>query len=63
MTHRFPLTRTDGIDAGLYGPQDGFVDPYAAVMGFERKADSLSVEYVQDRVTAVHASNRLAQKS
>lgn len=62
LARRFPLIRTDDIDVGLYGPHDGFVDPYAAVMGFQRKAVSLGVEYVQDRVTAVHASNGLARK-
>ena len=62
LAHRFPLIRTDDTDAGLYGSQDGFVDPYAAVMGFQRKAVSLGVEFIQDRVTALQVSNGLAHK-
>ncbi len=54
---RFPLLRTDDIDAGLYGPGDGFVDPYAAVTGFRRKAISLGVEYIQDRVSGLQTAD------
>ena len=55
IAERFPLLRHDDIDAGLYGPRDGFIDPYAAVTGFRRKAISLGVEYVNDRVTGIEA--------
>ena len=47
---RFPSLRTDDIDAGLFGPEDGFIDPYAAVTGFRRKAESLGVKYIKNRV-------------
>ncbi len=50
---RFPALRTDDIDAGLYGPADGFIDPYAAVMGFRRKATQLGVKYIKDRVVGL----------
>lgn len=53
IADRFPLMRTDDIDAGLFGPDDGFIDPYAAVTGFRRKAESLGVEYVKDRVVDI----------
>lgn len=56
ISERFPLLRTDDIDAGLFGPQDGFIDPYAAVTGMRRKAISLGVEYIQDRVVALQAN-------
>ena len=52
---RFPLLRSDDVDAGLFGPQDGFIDPYAAVTGFRRKAISLGVEYIKDRVVGIEA--------
>jgi FAD-dependent oxidoreductase domain-containing protein 1 len=56
ISERFPLLRTDDIDAGLFGPQDGFIDPYGAVTGMRRKAISLGVEYIQDRVVALQAN-------
>ncbi|MEM8975544.1 MAG: FAD-binding oxidoreductase [Pseudomonadota bacterium] len=62
VAERFPLLRTDDVDAGLYGAQDGFIDPYAAVMGFRRKAQSLGVEYVQDRVTAIGTNGGLVDR-
>jgi glycine/D-amino acid oxidase-like deaminating enzyme len=50
---RFPFLNVDDIDAGLHGPRDGFIDPHAAVIGFRRKAISLGVEYIQDRVVGL----------
>lgn len=49
LKRRFPSIRTDDLDAALHSPQDGFIDPYAAVIGFRRKARSLGVEFIQDR--------------
>ena len=54
---KFPHLRTDDIDAGLWGPQDGFIDPYMAVTGFRRKAQSLGVRYLKHRVVRLEASN------
>lgn len=50
LAERFPFLNVEDIDAGLHGPRDGFVDPHAAVVGLRRKAISLGVEYIQDRV-------------
>ena len=50
LERRFDGVRFDDVDAGLFGPQDGFIDPYAAVQGFRRKAQSFGVEYLTDRV-------------
>lgn len=53
VSEKFPLMRTDDIDAGLWGPEDGFIDPYAAVTGFRRKAESLGVTYLKNRVVGL----------
>lgn len=58
LAERFPALRNDDIDAGLFGPQDGFIDPYAAVTGLRRKAISMGVEYIQDRVVGLQVSGR-----
>ena len=56
LGEKFPRLRTDDIDAGLWGPQDGFIDPYAALTGFRRKAQSLGVKYLKDRVVGIEAA-------
>lgn len=50
---RFPSLSTDDIGAAAYSPEDGCIDPNAAMQGFKRKARSLGVEYLQDRVVGV----------
>ncbi len=57
LAQKFPYLRTDDIDAGLHGPGDGFIDPYAAVIGFRRKAVSLGVQYLTDRITGMRVAN------
>ena len=58
LKRRYPSIRTDDIDAALHGPGDGFIDPYAAVMGFRRKARALGVEYIEDRVTGFETDSK-----
>ncbi|MBT5110488.1 MAG: FAD-binding oxidoreductase [Rhodospirillaceae bacterium] len=55
LAQRFPSFNVDGVDAALHAPEDGFIDPHAAVIGFRRKARSLGVEYIQDRVVGFDA--------
>ena len=52
---RFPSIRTDDIAVAAHSPDDGWIDPHAALMGFRRKARSLGAEYVQDRVAGLEA--------
>ena len=62
IKRRFPSIRVDDIDAALHGPKDGFIDPHAAVMGFRRKARSLGVEYVQDRVVNIETNGNRTER-
>ena len=50
VKHRFPSMRVDDIDIAAYSPDDGFMDPYSVLMGFRRKAVSLGVKYLKERV-------------
>jgi len=50
VKHRFPSMRTDDLDIAAYSPDDGFMDPYSVLMGFRRKAASLGIQYLKDRV-------------
>ena len=58
IAERFPYMRTSDLDAGLLGPEDGSIDPHAAVVGIRRKAESLGVQYIQDRVSGLKLRGR-----
>ena len=58
---RFPSMYVDDVDAAIHGPQDGFIDPLAAVTGFRRKAISLGAKYINDRVMDIQVSGGLAR--
>ena len=48
LARRFPSLDLDGIALGSFGPEDGWMDPHAILMGFRRKARSLGATYVHD---------------
>lgn len=51
---RFDWISTDGIVQGSLGLADeGWIDPYALLQGFRRKARSLGVAYIEDTVTGI----------
>ena len=53
---RFPSIGTDNVALACHSPQDGWIDPHAALMGFRKKAQSLGVEFLKDRVVALETS-------
>ncbi|MCG8547867.1 MAG: FAD-binding oxidoreductase [Alphaproteobacteria bacterium] len=55
-----PSFRFDDIDAALYSPGDGRIDPHAALQGFRRGALHLGVAYRRDRVTGIDKDNAKA---
>ena len=61
LSARFPSLYVGDVDAAIHGPQDGFIDPHAAVTGFRRKATSLGVTYIKDKVVDIQVSGGLAQ--
>lgn len=62
LAKRFPSMNVADVDAAIHGPHDGFIDPNAAVLGFRRKAISLGVEYIEDKVVDIEVSGGLARK-
>jgi glycine/D-amino acid oxidase-like deaminating enzyme len=59
VKHRFPSFRVDDIDIAAYSPDDGYMDPYSVLMGFRRKATSLGIRYIKDRVVDFEVSGKL----
>jgi glycine/D-amino acid oxidase-like deaminating enzyme len=58
VKHRFPSMRVDDIDIAAYSPDDGYMDPYSVLMGFRRKAVSLGVKYLKDRIVDFEVSGK-----
>jgi glycine/D-amino acid oxidase-like deaminating enzyme len=56
LKERFPSMRVDDLGGGVHSPRDGWCDPSSLLQGFRRKARSLGVEYLKDRVIALTAS-------
>ena len=53
----FPSIRADDVDIAVYSPNDAWVDAYAALQGFRRKARSLGVTYLQDEVATAEITD------
>ncbi len=53
---RFPSIGVKNVALACHSPQDGWIDPHAALMGFRKKSQSLGVKYIKDRVVALETS-------
>ena len=53
----FPWLCLDGVVAGAFGPRgEGWIDAYALMQGFRRKAESQGAVYLEDRAVAIGRS-------
>lgn len=50
LKERFPSIRVDDLGGGAYTPRDGWCDPNGLLWGFRRKAQSLGVAYLTNKV-------------
>lgn len=50
VSRRWPCIETSDVDIASFSPDDAIIDPYAAVVGIRKKAVSLGIEYLKDRV-------------
>lgn len=50
---RYPSMQVDDLGGAALSPRDGWCDPNSMLQGVKRKARSLGVEYVKDRVVAI----------
>lgn len=55
MRRRFPSVQRDDISLACHTPDDGWIDPNAALWGFRRAAGHLGTTYVKASVTAMEA--------
>ena len=50
LKDRYPSVNFEDVEVGVLTPDDAWIDPYAALMGFKRQACSRGVKYRKDRV-------------
>ncbi len=50
VADRYPLLATEDLGGAVLSPDDGWLDPYAFLMGFRRAAQRLGARFVRDRV-------------
>ena len=53
---RFPSVGTDNVALACHSPEDGWIDPHAALIGLRKKAESLGVRYLRDQVVGLETS-------
>ena len=58
---RFPELNVSDVALAVHSPDDAWINPHAALMGFRNKAISLGVEYQKDRVTSWRAQGGVAR--
>lgn len=62
LRNRFPSIQSEDALMAVHSPDDGWLDPHAAMMGFRRSARQQGVNYLVDRVINWEGSNRLARR-
>ncbi len=58
---RFPSMVVDDLAAAVHSLDDGWMDPYAALMVYRRKVRALGVSVIQDEVVAIERTDRLVR--
>ncbi len=61
LKERFPSMHVADLGAAVQSPDDGWLDPYAVLMGFRRKVKALGVELIADEVVAIERESRLVR--
>lgn len=61
LGRRFPSLNTRDVALGVHSPDDAWINPHAALMGFRAKARALGVTYIQDRVVDWNAQGAVAR--
>ena len=58
LRQRFPSLGVGDVALACYSPDDGWIDPYAALQGFRHNAEHRGVTYLRSRVTALQTDGR-----
>lgn len=55
---QYPLYNMNGYVGGSFGPQDGYFDAYATLMGYKAKAIAMGARYMEDDAIKIHVTNK-----
>ena len=55
---RFPSMNVGDLGAGVFSPDDGWLDPYGVLQGLRKKAKALGADFVNDEVVALDVERR-----
>ncbi len=58
LRQRFPSMNVADLGAGVFSPDDGWLDPYAVLQGLRRKARSLGAALIADEVVGIETEGR-----
>jgi glycine/D-amino acid oxidase-like deaminating enzyme len=58
IREHYPLYEPEGFIGGTFSPGDGYIDAYAALMGYKAKARSLGTTYIQDEVVTIKKTQK-----
>jgi len=58
LKNRFPSLGVEDIALGCHSPEDGWIDPSAALQGFRAAAQQNGVAFIRGRVVSLHAGNK-----
>lgn len=63
LRDRFPSMFVDDLGGGVHSLRDGWCDPHGLLQGLRRKAISLGVDYIADRVMGLSYSGRAVREA
>lgn len=61
LAARFPSLNVSDVALATHSPDDAWINPHAALMGFRNKTRTLGVEYIEDRVVDWRADGGVAR--
>jgi len=60
---KFPSINVTDLDAAVYSPDDGWLDPYSVLMGFKKKAIALGAQFLTDAVSGFRRNGSTVQSA
>lgn len=63
LRDHFPSMNVEDLDGGAYSPRDGWCDPSSFLQGVRKKARSLGVVYIQDKVVGLGSTKHAVTRA
>lgn len=63
LLSHFPSMNIEDLEGGAYSPRDGWCDPSSFLQGIRKKARSLGVDYIQDKVVGLGSTKHAVTRT